>query len=77
MTTSGAPDSSRRQPEATHGCFRDFELVSQQHQKLPKSLKYHISISCAEANDGYITDEKTVHQKLAARQADDITIFEL
>ena len=59
MTTSGAPDSSCRQSETT----RDFELASQQHQELPKSLTCFSSRVGASYDDGYITDEKTASTK--------------
>ena len=31
VMVSGAPDSSRRQPERTHEVFRELEVASQQH----------------------------------------------
>ena len=51
---SGAPDSSRKGGQKRPaGCFRELEVASQQHKKLPKSQKYFISRAGA-----YIIDEK-------------------
>ena len=60
VRASGAPGSSRRQPEMTRKVFRELNVASKQHKKLEILAQYFISRAGFEYH-GYNADENGFH----------------
>ena len=60
VSASGAPNGSRSHSEKRLSrCFRVFEVASEQHKTLAKTLKKGLIYLCKEAqHNGYIADEE-------------------